>query len=29
MGRPERMLVDDGVYHIINRGHNRYKIFNT
>ena len=28
MGRPKRLLVDNGVYHVINRGHNRYKIFN-
>ena len=29
MGRHNRILVDGGVYHIINRGHNRYKIFST
>ncbi len=29
MGRPDRVLVDNGVYHIINRGHNRYKIFSS
>ncbi|MFA5144013.1 MAG: transposase [Candidatus Omnitrophota bacterium] len=29
MGRPNRILVDGGVYHIINRGHNRYKVFNS
>lgn len=29
MGRPSRILVDNGVYHIINRGHNRYRIFNS
>ncbi len=29
MGRPHRVLVDNGVYHIINRGHNRYRIFNS
>ena len=28
MSRAARVLVDNGVYHIINRGHNRYKIFN-
>lgn len=29
MGRPKRALIDDGIYHIISRGHNRYKIFNS
>ncbi len=29
MGRPSRKLVDDGVYHIICRGHNRYRLFHT
>lgn len=29
MGRRNRILVDGGVYHIINRGHNRYKVFNS
>jgi putative transposase len=29
MGRPKRVLVDGGVYHVISRGHNRYKIFNS
>ncbi len=28
MSRGERILVDDGIYHIICRGHNRYRIFN-
>ena len=28
MGRPSRVLVDNGVYHVISRGHNRYRIFN-
>jgi len=27
MGRKGRVLIDGGVYHIINRGHNRYKLF--
>jgi len=29
MGRSGRMLVDGGLYHITNRGHNRYTIFNS
>lgn len=29
MARQCRMLVDDGVYHIIGRGHNRYKLFHS
>ncbi len=29
MGRRSRILVDEGIYHIMNRGHNRYKIFNS
>lgn len=29
MGRPSRILIDDGIYHIISRGHNRYKVFDS
>lgn len=29
MGRAKRLLVDNGVYHIMSRGHNRYKTFHT
>lgn len=29
MGRPKRALIDGGIYHIMSRGHNRYKIFNS
>lgn len=29
MGRPQRILIDNSVFHIMNRGHNKYKIFNS
>lgn len=29
MGRPNRNLVDGGIYHIISRGHNGYALFNS
>ncbi len=29
MARQGRLLVDGGIYHIIGRGHNRYKLFHS
>ena len=29
MGRGKRLLYDGAIYHIISRGHNRYRIFHT
>lgn len=29
MGRPKRNFVDNGIFHITSRGHNRYKLFHS